>query len=73
MVLSVGAVTHMKEGVFNGPMGANDGEEGLGVWFDQTGDVSDCLVGVLPGFFVDEGSARDSDGASAWEAEFPRC
>jgi hypothetical protein len=62
----------MEEGVFNGPMGANDGEEGLGIWVDQTGDVSDCLVRFFPGLFVDEGSANDGDGTSAWETELSR-
>jgi hypothetical protein len=63
----------VKEGVFDGSTGANDGKQSSGVWVDQTGDVSDCLVGVLPGFFVDAGSAHDSDGPSTWEAELPRC
>ena len=69
MVFPVSSVSDVEEGVFDGPVGSNDREQGERVWVDQAGDVSDSILRFRASFFVDEASSDDGDRARARKGE----
>jgi hypothetical protein len=70
MVLLVGSVPDVEEGVFDGPVSADNSEERRGRRVDQAGDIPDCFTGFFAGLFVDEASVDNGNGACAREVEF---